>query len=450
VPRQQDWSSSVLRDIGIDPADTPSPPTEATTPPDPPTAPPALARPEALAPPPAQVPPSAPSAEPQASVSSVAPPAQVPPAQVPPAQVPPAQVPPAQVPPTHPSPQPTSPRPPPARSLTNSGQPPAVLLPTDPGRPPAVSPPAEPRPPVFLDPAGLTRTHRHRDPPALRATRAVRRVLGVGTSREVREAAAYAEQLRQPVTTARRIAVLSVRGGAGKTTVTTLLATALAGGRNDRVLAVDAAPGLGSLALQAGATSRSSVTALGRAAPLRNFEEAEPHLGRADSGMWLLTGPPGDAGEPDPPTPTYQAAVAALSRFFAVLVTDCGPDASSDLNREILADAHALALVTPATVDGLVSAYSGLGWLRRTLAALASRTVVVLVNHSPHADGADLKRGSRALASQGVRVARFPYDRSLAAGARIEPHLLGEQTRQATLRLAADLLTFAVGQRGGR
>jgi MinD-like ATPase involved in chromosome partitioning or flagellar assembly len=446
VPNQQDWGSSVLRDIGIDPVDTPSPPTEATTPPpDPPTdqattppdppsdrgtTPPPPTRPKAPAPPPAQVPPSAPSAEPQASMSSVAPPPQVPPAHSSPQQA-------------------TSPRPPPTRSPPDPGQPPAVPHPADPARP-VVAPPAERRPPASLDPAGLTRTRRHRDPPAQRATRAIRRVLGVGTSREVREAAAYAEQLQQPVTTVRRIAVLSVRGGAGKTTVATLLATALAGGRNDRVLAVDAAPGLGSLALRAGVSSLQSVTALSRAAPLRNFEEAEPHLGRADSGLWLLTGSPDDAGEPDPPTPTYQAAVAALSRFFAVLVTDCGPGTSSGLNREILADAHALALVTPATVDGLVSAYSALSWLRRPPAGLAARTIVVLVNHSPHVDGVDLKRGSRALASQGVRVARFPYDRSLAAGARIEPHLLGERTRQATLRLAADLLTFAVSPRGDR
>jgi MinD-like ATPase involved in chromosome partitioning or flagellar assembly len=422
VPEQQDWGSSVLRDIGIDPADTPGPPIEATSPPDPPsdqpTTPPAPARPTASAPPPARLPPSALPSEPQASVSSVVPPTQAPPA--------------------HPFPeQATSPRPPLGRTLPDPSQPRV-----------APPPPDTIQPPASLDPAGLTRTRRHRDPPAQRATRAIRRVLGVGTSREVREAAAYAEQLQQPVTTVRRIAVLSVRGGAGKTTVATLLATALAGGRNDRVLAVDAAPGLGSLALRAGVSSPRSVTALSRAAPLRNFEEAEPHFGRADSGLWLLTGSPDDADEPDPPT--YQAAVAALSRFFAVLVTDCGPGTSSGLNREILADAHALALVTPATVDGLVSAYSELGWLRGPPAALAARTVVVLVNHSPQADGVDLKRGSRALASQGVRVARFPYDRSLAAGARIEPHLLGERTRQATLRLAADLLTFAVSPRGGR
>jgi MinD-like ATPase involved in chromosome partitioning or flagellar assembly len=448
VPEQQDWGSSVLRDLGIDPPDAPKPSAQGPTDDDT-TSPVSPTDPRApTQPPPAQASPSAPPVEPQRSAPPMPPAAQPPPSGS--AAQPNATAARAQV--AAPAPEPHLQ---PAASPRPSSAPAALPVPTAPGqRSPAAPPPTDPRPaaapPAVLDPAALTRTRRHRDPLAQRATRAVGKVLGTGTSREVREAEANAERLQQPVTTVRRVAVLSMRGGAGKTTVATLLATALARGRNDRVLAVDAAPGLGSLALRAGASSSLSVAALGRAAaPPRNFEEAEPQLARAESGLWLLTGSADDAGALDPPT--YQAAVAALSRFFAVLVTDCGPDASSALNREILADAHALALVTPASVDGVVSAHGALGWLRRTpAAALAARTVVVLTNHSPHADGVDLKRGARTLASQGVRVARFPYDRSLAAGARIQPRLLGERTRLATLRLAADLLSFAAGQRGDR
>jgi MinD-like ATPase involved in chromosome partitioning or flagellar assembly len=250
-----------------------------------------------------------------------------------------------------------------------------------------------PVPPEF-DPERFTRARHHRDPVGRRAVQRVREVLGVGATREVREATARAELLRQPVTTIRRLAVLSVRGGAGKTTVATLLATTLAGSRPDRVLAVDAA-------------------------------------GRLD-------------------LPAYQSAVAALARFFAVLVTDAGPDPSSDLNQGILVDAHALALVTPATVDGVVSAHQAIAWLRETPAApLVARTVVVLSAQTPHTEGVDLKRGTRTLASHGVRVARLPYDRHLAAGARIHPALLGQRTRTAAIGLAADLLTFAVSDRGG-
>ena len=179
----------------------------------------------------------------------------------------------------------------------------------------------------------------------------------------------------------------------------------------------------------------------------RDFAEVEPHLGRGERGLWLLTGTDGPGDRLD--LAAYQAAVAALSRFFAVLVTDGGPDPASELNLGILGDAHALALVTPATVDGVVSAHQALGWLRTTPAEeLVARTVVVLTSQSPHGEGVDLKRGARTLASQGVRVARLPYDRHLAAGARIHPDLLGERTRAAAIGLAGDLLTFAVSDRG--
>jgi hypothetical protein len=78
-----------------------------------------------------------------------------------------------------------------------------------------------------------------------------------------------------------------------------------------------------------------------------------------------------------------------------------------------------------------------------------SRTVVVLTTQTPHTDGVDLKRGTRTLASHGVRVARLPYDHHLAPGARTHPDLLGERARDAAMALAADLLSLAVSDRGG-
>jgi MinD-like ATPase involved in chromosome partitioning or flagellar assembly len=344
-----------------------------------------------------------------------------------------------------PSPPPEPPGPP-----TETAELPAVALGDDPPpEPPAPEAPVGARPPD-LDPERFTRARHHREPAGRRVLQRARELLGVGASREVREATARAELLRQPVTTIRRLTVLGVRGGAGKTTVATLLATTLASSRHDRVLAVDATPDLGSLALRAGASSPRPAGAIGQAVgPVRSFAEAEGHLGRGDSGLWLLTGAEDEAaGRLD--LAAYQSAVAALARFFAVLVTDCGPDLGSDLNLGVLLDTHALALVTPATVDGVVGAHQALDRLRRTPAAgLVARTVVVLSTQTPHTEGVDLRRGTRTLASHGVRVARLPYDRHLAAGARIHPGLLGDRTRTAAIGLAADLLSFAVSDRGG-
>ena len=426
MANDQDWGSAVLRDLGL-PAD-PSPAPRSEDPP-----PPQGPSPDQLPEPPPEETPS---------------PDQVP---EPPAEVPPSEL---------------------DEAPSKTAELPVVVLDAAPARPGPEVPPAGTAP---LDPERFTRARHHREPVVRRTVHRVREVLGVDASKEVREAIARAERLRQPVTTIRRLAVFSTRGGAGRTTVATLLATTLAAARHDRVLAADATPGLGSLrpdppspdldgvpgtgspdlgavpglgslALRAGGRSPATMQEVANAAGrLRSFAEAEPHLGRADGGLWVLTG---DGGRLDPPA--YSAAVAALSRFFAVLVTDCGPDAGSDLNLGILLDAHALALATPATVDGLVGAHQALAWLRQTpAAALVPRTVVVLTTQTPHTDGVDLKRGTRTLASHGVRVARLPYDRHLAAGARIHPGLLGQRTRDAVIALAADLLSFAVSDRGG-
>jgi MinD-like ATPase involved in chromosome partitioning or flagellar assembly len=426
-PPEQDWGSSVLRDLGMGPEPAPgADPASGADPAPGADAAPAVDNPARPTPGSATLPLR--GAEPGAGSLQAAPaPTGAASAALPeePAPVEPA------VPPT------------------------ATTAPAAAGEPPAVVPgPKEDErrglAPGDLDPEQFTRPRHHRDPVARQAARRVREVLGMGASREVREATTRAERLRQPVTTIRRIAVLSGRGGAGKTTLAALVATALAAARPDRVLAVDAAPELGSLALVAGAASPRPVAGFGRAAPQpQAFEDADPQLGRTDSGLWLLTGPTSADPAPRLDLPAYRAAVAALSRFFAVLVTDCGPDPASRLNLGVLEDAQALALVAPATVDGLLSTHQAIARLRQTSASLLPRTVVVLSSQSPHTEAVDLKRGTRTLASQGVRVARLPYDRHLAAGARLRPQLLGERTTTTVIGLAADLLGFAVSDRGG-
>jgi MinD-like ATPase involved in chromosome partitioning or flagellar assembly len=426
-PPEQDWGSSVLRDLGIGPEPAPgADPASGADPAAGADAAPAVDNPARPTPGSATLPIR--GAEPGAGSLQAAPaPTGAASAALP--------VKPAPVEPAVPPAAPTAP--------ATAGEPPAVV----PG------PKEDERrglAPGDLDPEQFTRPRHHRDPVARQAARRVREVLGMGASREVREATTRAERLRQPVTTIRRIAVLSGRGGAGKTTVAALVATALAAARPDRVLAVDAAPELGSLALVAGAASPRPVAGFGRAAPQpQAFEDADPHLGRTDSGLWLLTGPTSADPAPRLDLPAYRAAVAALSRFFAVLVTDCGPDPASRLNLGVLEDAHALALVAPATVDGLLSTHQAIARLRQTSASLVPRTVVVLSSQSPHTEAVDLERGTRTLASQGVRVARLPYDRHLAAGARLRPQLLGERTTTTVIGLAADLLGFAVSDRGG-
>ncbi|MCX9193766.1 hypothetical protein C3Y87_20780 [Carbonactinospora thermoautotrophica] len=346
---------------------------------------------------------------------------------------------------------PTQPAPP-GKSQPASGLPtrPAGPPPAMPQQPNAAPPTGtgRPLPPLgnpldiytTYSPEDLLRALPHGEPTLRRVKQRLQAMLGTSVSHDVETATQLAEKLRQPVTTCRRIAVLSMRGGAGKTTVAALVAIALAQSRVDKVLALDADPLLGSLALRVGTTSPTSIAQLGRTAPVfADFSEAEPHLGRTEHGLWVATG--SKKAETDPlDGDSYRAALSALTRFFAVAIIDCGVGTTSPVNAAVLTDAHAIALVTPATVDGVLSAHRALKSLRNSQSAhLLARIMVVLTSASPQTPKLDVS----AVTRHGVPLVRIPHDRHLAAGTVIHPRLLAAATRETVLRITANLLELA-------
>ncbi|MDN3358850.1 MinD/ParA family protein [Actinomadura sp. DC4] len=282
----------------------------------------------------------------------------------------------------------------------------------------------------------------HGDPLLRRVGRGVRRAVGASAAQDVHDWAAVAAGLRQPITTIRRIVVSSVRGGAGKTTVAALMASALARHRPDRVLLIDADPGLGSLPMRFGMTGAPSLRDLAGRRP-NSFEEVAPHLARTDGGLWVLPGVRGEMAEQPLDLATYASATSALTRFFTVVVVDCGVGMVGELPEAILASAHACVHVAPATSDGAVGVGRALDWMRKKgFGELLPRTVTVFATHAPHARP-DLSQAAGLLHHNGVGVAYLPYDRHLASGGVLVPSLLAESTRTAALTLAADALTRA-------
>src|SRR5690606_33295762 len=118
---------------------------------------------------------------------------------------------------------------------------------------PGTAGPGVPGPPIPAE--ELVRKNQHGDPLVRRLGQGVRRAVG-GGSRDAREMAAFTELMQRQVPSTRQIAVASVRGGAGKTTMAALVATELARHRPDRVLAADADAELGSLPLRLGVRSQ--------------------------------------------------------------------------------------------------------------------------------------------------------------------------------------------------
>ncbi|MFC7303506.1 hypothetical protein ACFQVC_04655 [Streptomyces monticola] len=365
-----------------------------------------------------QAPPAPQGAAPAASSSQQRPGTQMPAPQQPPAQ---ARVP-----------------TPPAAGQPPAQQPPAHH-PRDP-RLPTVSPESEPT----LDPrlsAAVGRPVRG-DSVVERAGRSLRK-LTASTAREVEEVTRLGREVQQPVTTGRVIAVTSIRGGVGKTTVSSLMARTFNHYRQDPVLALEMDAALGTLPVRLGAdTVRWTVSDLAQILkPSMLLTDVTGYLVPVAEGGWLLPASQGRIGA-QVDVEMYRTVTLALRRYFGVTVVDC-ECLPGEVARTAMATAHARVIVAPVTAEGVNGTRKVLDWLAGLPRGALATTVVALTASSPDTK-LDLKTATTHLREAGVAVVPIAYDRHLGAGGVIENALLGEATRRSAARLAAEALQFAV------
>ena len=320
--------------------------------------------------------------------------------------------------------------------------PPAAAPPPVTAPPPAAAPP----PPVafgtpHLDPAiaGLTAVPVRR-----------RRLFGRGVDDlDSEPTAAELEVLRHslatPVPSPRRIGVVAMKGGVGKTTLAVLLASTLARSRPDPVLLFDADTTFGSLALRTGAPQAAGVSDLARAGDPGRFDVLATALGRSPEGVFVL--PSGRDPEQSAALdePTYVAAMNAVYRWFPVMVTDCGAGVATPLMRRVVSGCHTLVLATSPSIDGLLATHNVLRWLvDRGSADLARRSVVALTDVPAQGAVVDLAEARRRFAGVVGDVVTIPSDRALTVGGPVQLDALAPRTRAAAVRLAAGVLNAAL------
>ncbi|MFD7526897.1 MinD/ParA family protein [Streptomyces sp. NPDC059849] len=317
---------------------------------------------------------------------------------------------------------------------------PRTQAPYTPGTQPHHTP--DSRPVVDRGLAALGRKARHGEPFAARAARALRVSVSSSAAREVARTTATAETLQQPVTTGRQIAVTSIRGGAGKSTVAALLGTTYAHYRQDPVLFVEADPSLGSLPLRLGAESLRWTTGdlAGIIEPQMSLLDITGYLVQLPGNAWLLPGSQGQIGAMLD-SRAYERVMVSLRRYFGVTVVDC-ETLPAEVARVALSAAQARVLAAPATLEGITSTYAVLQWMQSLPRQVIAGTVVVLSELVPH-PGLDLDEATKKLEATGASVQVLPYDRHLAAGGEIRTELLAHATREAATRLAADVFRLS-------
>ena len=244
--------------------------------------------------------------------------------------------------------------------------------------------PAAARGSGVLGPAGFTR------PPKLSPRSRVRAAWAYSDYRQRLEDTIAAPRLQRCVT----IAIVSPKGGVGKTTVTSLLGSLLAFLRRDRVVAVETNPDWGSLGRRLVPDHPVFIDEL-LTGPLSELSisttRLDARLGRGPDGLMVAPAPtdPDRAAKLD--ESAYRTLFARLSELVGTLVLDCGTGLDDPPARAALACADQLVLVCDDEPDTASIVAEAAGWLRH-----AGPPLTLLVNNQRRRSRIDLAALERA------------------------------------------------------
>ncbi|WP_407638826.1 MinD/ParA family ATP-binding protein [Allokutzneria albata] len=246
-------------------------------------------------------------------------------------------------------------------------------------------------------------------------------------------------RINQPVQGCYKIAMLSLKGGVGKTTTTASLGSTFSSLRGDRVIAVDANPDRGTLAqkipLETTATVRHLLRDAGR---IRRYSDVRAYTSQGPSRLEVL------ASEQDPAVSEafseddYRRTVDLLELFYNIVLTDCGTGLMHSAMKGVLDLADSLVIVSSGSIDGARSASATLDWLdAHGYRDLVARSVAVINSVRPRSGKVDLDKLAEHFASRCRAVCMIPFDPHLEEGAEIELDRLAPETRLAMLELGA-------------
>ncbi|MEU3623904.1 ATPase [Amycolatopsis coloradensis] len=283
-----------------------------------------------------------------------------------------------------------------------------------------------------------------------------RKALYVGTGKLVNPGESPADtrkreliaQINQSLRGCYKIAMLSLKGGVGKTTTTTTLGSTFASLRGDRVVAVDANPDRGTLSQKIPIETTATVRHLLRDADkITRYSDVRSYTSQGGSRLEIL------ASEQDPAVSEafseddYRRTVNLLEHFYNIVLTDCGTGLMHSAMKGVLDVADALVVVSSGSVDGARSASATLDWLEaHGYGDLVKRSVAVINSVRPKGGSVDLDKLSAHFGARVRSVCRIPFDPHLEEGAEIELDRLDEGTRLALLELAATVADGFGGQ----
>jgi MinD-like ATPase involved in chromosome partitioning or flagellar assembly len=246
-------------------------------------------------------------------------------------------------------------------------------------------------------------------------------------------------QINRPLRGCYRIAVLSLKGGVGKTTITATLGSTFATVRGDRVVAVDANPDRGTLSQKVPLETPATVRHLLRDADgIDRYSDVRSYTSQNADGLEVL------ASESDPTVSEafngddYTRTLDILDRFYGLVLTDCGTGLLHSTMSAVLAKSDVLIVVASGSIDGARSASATLDWLEAHGHEDLVRNSIAVVNAVRSRSGkVDMQKVIEHFARRCRAVRVVPFDPHLEEGAEISLERLKRETGEAFNELAA-------------
>ena len=246
-------------------------------------------------------------------------------------------------------------------------------------------------------------------------------------------------RVKAPITGSRRVAVISRKGGVGKTSTVLGLGHTFAAHRGDRVVALDGNPDAGSLAYRVRRETAATVTSLlADRDRIERYSDVRGYTSQAPTRLEVV------ASDNDPTITQalaeadYLAAIDVLDRHYNLILCDTGTGILDSGIQGILAAADQLVVVMPPALDGARVASGTLDWLEQHgYGRLVGEAVAVVNAVRPTRPLLALEQVTEHFAGRCRQVVTVPFDAHLEAGTQTSVEDLRPATRRAYLQLAA-------------
>jgi putative peptide zinc metalloprotease protein len=263
-------------------------------------------------------------------------------------------------------------------------------------------------------------------------------VIKPGPGRSERRERELAVTATTPIATCRRVAIVSRKGGIGKTTTTLMLGHTFALCRGDRVVALDANPDAGSLAYRVHRETEATVTQLLRASErLRRYSDMRSFTNQASTRLEVL------ASDDDPTIsvalgePEYRQVLHVLEHHYNLILMDTGTGILDSATQGILRMADQIVVCAAPGIDASRASSLTLDWLDEHGYHDLVSDAVVVINQVRGNGGREMKQVVDHFAKRCRAVVKVPWDAHLAEGLEVDVDELRPQTRTAYLNAVA-------------